>query len=659
MRKIFKLSLGVVLIFLGVSSCSNIEEKFSPNTLIPRSELFAAPDRYCPHLSPDGHFISYIARSGNELELKIESIPDRKPVKSFKVKGCIGTYYYEWCYTNKHIVVPQDNGGDENDYIVCLNIETGEAKKITQFRKISQIDVISPYFPEEVIISNNDRVGEFFDYYKVNIVTGKCEKIFENNEYFRVCFNKKFQLKILQKILSNGDIQNLTPSKELIFTIPADEAATNDEINVENDNYIYTYTSKERDKRALVKIDVKTKKIEPVFLSDKADVEVVQRNPLTFEPALDEVNYLKSEFFPLNKSAAENLAIIRKQFSGQQFKISQATLDNLQYMIMLNEPDKVPTYYLFNAKDKSIKVLFSAQSSLEKYHFQKTEPIVIKSRDGLDLVCYLTLAEGSVLGKPTPLVAFIHGGPQDRDRYEFCKTVKWLANRGYSVLQINYRGSAGFGKSFLRGMDKKLENSRQDIIDAIQWTIDQGIADKNKIAIMGGSWGGYSTLAGMTFHPDFFCCGISICGVSNLITFISSMPEKWHSSMSCIYNWLGNPKNPKEAEYLKSVSPLFHKDNIKRPLLIFHGANDTRALKAESGQMVAALKGKIPVAYVLYSDEGHGFMREPNEKSYMAFSEKFLSKFLGGRCEHIRENELEDSSHQILEGKEILEFDAR
>lgn len=213
MRKIFKLSLGVVLIFLGVSSCSNIKEKFSPNTLIPRSELFAAPDRYCPHLSPDGHFISYIAHSGNELELKIESISDRKQVKSFKVKGCIGTYYYEWCYTNKHIIVPQDNGGDENDYIVCLNIETGEAKKITQFQKISQVEVISPYFPEEVIISNNDRAGEFFDYYKINVVTGKCEKIFENNEYFRVCFNKKFQLKILQKILSNGDIQNLTPSK--------------------------------------------------------------------------------------------------------------------------------------------------------------------------------------------------------------------------------------------------------------------------------------------------------------------------------------------------------------------------------------------------------------------------------------------------------------
>ena len=256
--------------------------------------LFAAPVQYCPHLSPDGHFVSYIARAGNELELKVESIPDRKPIQSFKVKGCIGTYYYEWCYTNEHIIVPQDNDGDENNYIMCFNIRTSEAKKIIPFQKVSQIEVISPYFPEEVIISNNDRTGNFFDYYKINIVTGKCERIFENNEYSRICFNKKFQLKILQKILSNGDIQNLTPSNDLIFTIPADEAETNNEIYVENDNYIYTYTSKERDKRALVKIDVKTKKIEDVFLSDKADVEVVQCNPLTFEPELVEVNYLKS-----------------------------------------------------------------------------------------------------------------------------------------------------------------------------------------------------------------------------------------------------------------------------------------------------------------------------------------------------------------------------
>jgi dipeptidyl aminopeptidase/acylaminoacyl peptidase len=233
--------------------------------------------------------------------------------------------------------------------------------------------------------------------------------------------------------------------------------------------------------------------------------------------------------------------------------------------------------------------------------------------------------------------------------------VQLLANRGYSVLQINYRGSVGFGKKFTNAGNCNFEKIRDDIIDGVNWAIANEIADKNYIAIMGGSFGGDMALSGITFSPDVFRCGINICGGSNIITFLETLPEHYAASMDAIYKMFGDPRTPEGRQYLIENSPITHVDKIKKPLLIFLGKNDPRSHISDGEQIVAAMKKRnLPVVYVLYPDEGHGFLKEQNHRSYVAIIEFFLAKIMGGRCEPIHPGELDGSSHQILEGKEII-----
>lgn len=628
--------------------------------LIPREILFAKPDKFCVRLSPNGRYVSYFARSGSEVRLHVDTIGG-KSMRVFPVKDARNMYAYCWCQTNNHILLPEDNQGDENDHILCLNIKTGEKKNLTPFETFekskSYIGKLSKDFPNEAIICNNKRNAQRFDAYRINIETGKCERIFENNAYIGMMFDEKLRLKALARILSNGDVELLTTRGDVVFKVPCDEAVCGFFMHFKkNSDILYASCPLGKDKAALISINIKTKEVKTLFESDESDVQLASCDPKTFEPQLVHVNYLRKKDFPLTKTLSRNLAILRKKFGDKEFYIQGRSSDDSRWLVVTEESYEPVKYYLFDNSTKNIKFLFSNQPMLDKYHFQKMEPIIVKSRDGLNLVCYLTRANGNRIGgQPTPLVAHIHGGPWARDEYGFDKETQWLANRGYAVLQINYRGSSGFGKKFTNAINRNLEGVRNDIIDAIRWAIDTGIADKNKIAIMGGSFGGYSTLAGLAYTPDFFCCGVDIVGPSNFITLLSSVPEYWKPEMVVWYRTVGNPENPDDIPYMKSVSPLFQKDKIKKPLLVFQGANDPRVAKAESDQIVTALKTrKHPVAYVLYPDEGHGFHREPNIKSRIALTEKFLSKILGGWLEPVKEDELKGSTHQILEGKGIL-----
>jgi dipeptidyl aminopeptidase/acylaminoacyl peptidase len=242
-----------------------------------------------------------------------------------------------------------------------------------------------------------------------------------------------------------------------------------------------------------------------------------------------------------------------------------------------------------------------------------------------------------------------------RDSIGLDPETQLLANRGYSVMQVNYRGSSGFGKTFQRAGYMNLEKIRDDIIDCVNWAIENGIADKDKIAITGGSFGGYSVLAGLAFSPDVFCCGVDVVGPSNWLTTIDTFPKYWGPKLIDWYKLLGDPRTEEGRRYLMATSPITKVSDIKKPLIIFHGKNDPRVKQNEADQIVAEMKGKkLPVVYVLYPNEGHGFRKETNVKSYMAITELFLAKIMGGRFEPINSGELEGSSHQILEGKEML-----
>ncbi|MBO4406036.1 MAG: S9 family peptidase [Alphaproteobacteria bacterium] len=651
------LSCSLVLSSMcGDVDCSDLS-KLREDTLIPREVLFAKPDKFCVKLSPSGKYISYFARSGNDVVLCVETI-EGKLIRRFSVTSARNMYAYCWAYTDNHILIPEDNQGDENDHILCLNIKTGKKKNLTPFDKSkSFVSEMSLKFPNEVLVYNNKRNNQWFDVYKINIETGKSEKVFENNAYTRMIFNENFEPKVLMKVLSNGDEELLTIDGELILRVPFEDAGVFGAYHLKKgENILYASLPLGKDKASLVSINIDTKEIKTLCDSEEADVSLSSCNPKNFEPQLAEVNYLRKKDIPLSGELSDNLNILRKEFGEKEFYIQGRSQDDSSWLIVTQESNESVKYFFFNNETKGLKFLFSNQPALDKYPLQKMEPLVIKSRDGLNLVCYLTKANKFKKGVPAPLVAYIHGGPMARDEYGFNKMAQLLSNRGYSVLQINYRGSTGFGKKFFNAISRNLESVRNDIIDAVQWTIDQKIADKNKVAIMGGSFGGYSALAGIAFTPDFFCCGVDVVGPSNFITLLSSVPEYWKPSMVTWYKIAGNPDVKEDIPYLKSISPLFKKDEIKKPLLVFQGANDPRVAKAESDQIVQALKEKKhPVAYVLYPDEGHGFHREPNIKSYIAFTEKFLSKFLGGWYEPLNPQEFSGSSHKILEGKKILE----
>lgn len=653
----YLLSCSLMLSSLCGCELSQDIVKFEEGTLVPREVLFAKPDKFCVRLSPDGKNISYFARSGSEVALCIETI-DGKLIRKFSVTSARNMYHYCWAYTGQHILLPEDNQGDENDHILCLDIATGERKNLTPFGKSkSSMLKRSQKFPSEILVYNNKRNAKWFDVYKINIETGKSEKIFENNAYTEMVFNENFEPKVLLKVLSNGDIDLLSTDEKLILRVPFEDTGVFGTYHLKKgENILYASLPMGKDKASLVSINIDTKEVKTLCDSDEADVYLSSCDPKNFEPQLATVNYLRKKDIPVNINISANLSLLREKFGEKEFFISGRSQDDSNWLIVTEESNESVRYYFFNNKTKDLKFLFSNQPALDRYPLQKMEPLVIKSRDGLNLVCYLTKANNFKEGTPSPLVAYIHGGPMARDVYGFDKMAQLLSNRGYSVLQINYRGSTGFGKKFYNAINRDLEAVRNDIIDAVQWTIDRGIADKNKIAIMGGSFGGYSTLAGLAFTPDFFCCGVDVVGPSNFITLLSSVPEYWKPSMVTWYKIAGNPDVKEDIPYLKSISPLFKKDQIKKPLLVFQGANDPRVAKAESDQIVQALKGKKhPVAYVLYPDEGHGFHREPNIKSYIAFTERFLAKFLGGRYETLNKEELKGSTHEILEGKEFLE----
>ncbi|MBQ3565088.1 MAG: S9 family peptidase [Alphaproteobacteria bacterium] len=646
-------SLFLCLFLSGEVFC---EEKFSENTLIPRSVLLAKPDRFCVRLSRNGQFISYFARENKNVVLVVETI-DGKVIQRFPVKDSRNMYGYVWCHTNDHILILQDNDGDENDSVICLNISTGSKKNLTPFGvSKSFVAKLSEYFPDEVLIENNKRDAKWFDVYRLNIKTGKCSLVYKNDKFIGFEFDENLKIRLFCEVLENGDTDVKDADGNVVLHILAEDMGVSEISHfAKGKNVLFATLGQGEDKASLVSIDLDTKKITTLFKSDKADVSLGSCNPQTFEPEVAEVNYLKKESFPLTDSMKNDLEFLDKKFAEKIFHIIGRSKDDKKWLLATEESDESIKYYLYRRDLKTVKFLFSGQPALDRYHLQKMEPVVITSRDNLQLVCYLTRAHGFKEGTPVPLVAYIHGGPWARDGYGFDKTAQLLANRGYSVLQINYRGSAGFGKKFFNAINRNLEKVRDDIIDAVQWAIDQKIADPNRIAIMGGSFGGYSTLAGLAFTPDFFSCGVDIVGPSNFISLLSSVPEYWKPSMVTWYRTAGNPDDPKDVPYLKSISPLTKKDDIKKPLLVFQGKNDPRVAKAESDQIVAGLKSrKHPVVYVLYPDEGHGFHKEGNIVLYTAVYEKFLSKFLKGWFEPISKEELAASSAEFLEGENII-----
>jgi dipeptidyl aminopeptidase/acylaminoacyl peptidase len=616
--------------------------------LIPRRILFGNPDRAQPKLSPDGKQLSFLAPVKGVLNVWVGPAdkPDAaKPVTDDKKRG-IRQYF--WAYTSKHIVYLQDVGGDEDWHAYSVEIATRKATDLTPFKKVAaQINEVSHKAPHEILIGLNDRDQRYHDVYQINITTGERKLLQKNDDYAGFLTDDDYKVRFAIKFDKSGDELLLRPDGkggfEKFLTIPQKDNLTTQPLGFTKDgNTLYLTDSRKRNTGALTTLDLKTGKQEVIAANPKVDVGQVLMHPTEKTVQGVAFTYTRTTWDFRDRAVARDFAVLKKVADGDLSLVSR-TLDDEQWIVAFTVSDGPVRYYHYDRGTRKSRFLFTNQAELAEWKLQKMYPVVIPARDKLELVSYLTLPpDTDKVGKgrpdrPVPLVLLVHGGPWGRDSWGLNAMHQLLANRGYAVLSVNFRGSTGFGKAFVNAGDKEWAGKmHDDLIDAVNWAIQEKIAPKDKVAIMGGSYGGYATLVGLTFTPDVFACGVDIVGPSNILTLLNTVPKYWQPIVQLFKDRVGDHTTEEGKKLLLSRSPLTRADKIKKPLLIGQGANDPRVKQAESDQIVKAMQEhKIPVTYVLFPDEGHGFARPANRLAFFAVAEAFLAKQLGGRYEPI------------------------
>ncbi|KAF9164533.1 hypothetical protein DFQ26_001340 [Actinomortierella ambigua] len=639
-------------------------------TLIPRKVIFGNPTRLQPAISPDGKLLAFIAPKNDVLNIWVAPIDDPKDAKCITNDTKRGIRIFFWTYSSQ-IVYVQDKNGDENWQLYAVSVETAQERILTPFEGTNSFPVkFSSSRPNEILFMMNKRDPTVFDLYRANLTTAEIELIEENTgkfsdwhcaddlaAHFTVQEQPDGSKLLLQKNKSTGKWDScltwgFSDSMSDIHSLNKDATKA------------YLLDSRGRDNMALIEMDLTSQEKAIKVLgqsSNGADVKNLVKDPKTGCPIAFSVEHATTKWHVLDDAYKKDFAYLEDKFAGE-IGIESQTLDNTKWIITQSTASGIQ-YHVYDRTASTTSFLFHSNDELLPYTLNDMHPVVIKSRDGYDLVSYLTIPNhledpkrsGRPL-QPIPLVLRVHGGPWWRDSFGFNAEHQWLSNRGFAVLSVNFRGSTGFGKNFLEIANGQWsKDMHNDLIDGVEWAIAEKIAIREKVAIYGGSYGGYSTLAGLTFTPDVFCCGVDIVGPSNLITLMETIPPYWSSMYQTMLLRIGgDPKTEEGRKFLTECSPLSRVEHIKKPLLIGQGANDPRVKQAESDQIVnAMLARKIPVGYVLFSDEGHGFARPPNKIAFNALSERFLNVHLGGRCEP-HGNNFEGSTAEILQGKEEL-----
>jgi dipeptidyl aminopeptidase/acylaminoacyl peptidase len=623
-------------------------------SLIPRAALFGNPVKAQARLSPDGQYISFLAPEDGVLNVWLApagSLAEAKPITHDRKRGI---RQHLWADDSRHVLFLQDEGGDENWRVYSVDIESGREINLTPLDKVrADIVGLSAERPGTALIALNDRDPQWHDLYEIDIASGE-RKLVERNDQQFAGYLEDLQLRprLAVKTLPDGGGELYRRSDRGWVSFlkygHADSLTFQPLVVEEGGNTALILSSVGRDTAALVRVDLTTSAQTVLAASDRADVSDVWLQPRTRAPQAYSVEYLTTEVRPLpqaKQSVGKDIERLTGAL-GPQFQLVSRTLDDSRWIVAVNDPVHVMTTYLYERAAGKVTKLFDSRPDLTGAPLQPMKPVEIRSRDGLTLVSYLTLPPGTDPhatgrpGEPVPLLLDVHGGPWARDSYGFNAEHQWLANRGYAVLSVNYRGSTGFGKKFLNAGDREwAAKMHDDLLDALDWAVREKIAVPDKVAIYGGSYGGYATLVGLTFTPDRFACGVDIVGPSNLLTLLASIPPYWKSAFEDMAHRIGDPRTEEGRVLLKARSPLTRVDRISRPLLIAQGANDPRVNQAESDQIVAAMQAKhLPVTYVVYPDEGHGFARPQNRIAFYAISEGFLSQCLGGRYQPIGED---------------------
>jgi dipeptidyl aminopeptidase/acylaminoacyl peptidase len=654
MKKLFLVALAAALLIPALSAAQ------AP-ALIPRSALFGNPEKAQARISPDARYISFIAPRDGVLNVWLAErgkLDAAKPITNDRKRGI---RQHMWSFDNRHVLYLQDLDGDENWHVHAVDVVSGEDKDITPYKGArAELVDLSWKKPGVVAVGLNDRAPEWHDLWEIDIATGERTLVEENNKEF-AGYLVDFDLKPKLAIKNNADgteiFRRVGKQWVSLLKYGQEDSLTTAPLAVEADGAnALLQSSVGRDKSALVRVDLATGKTTVLGSSDVADVDQVWFEPRTAKPQAYSVNYLKPEFTALDPAVKKDIAFLKSKL-GDGLQVTNRTLDDSMWTVAADDPKAPAVAYLYDRKAGTLTKLFEQRPKLSNAPLVPMQALELKARDGLELVSYLSLPPGSDANgdgrpdKPVPLVLNVHGGPWARDDYGFHPEHQWLANRGYAVLSVNYRGSTGFGKGFVNASNKEWAGKmHDDLLDAVQWAIAEKITTPDKVAIYGGSYGGYATLVGLTFTPDTFACGVDIVGPSNLNTLLASIPPYWKSFFEEFASRVGDPRTAEGQKLLADRSPITHVSAIKKPLLIAQGANDPRVKQAESDQIVKAMKDKkLPVTYVLYPEEGHGFARPTNRTSFYAIAEGFLSECLGGRYEPIG-NDFKGANLKVLEG---------
>jgi dipeptidyl aminopeptidase/acylaminoacyl peptidase len=607
--------------------------------LIPREVLFGNPERTQPRISPDGKRLSWLAPDKkNVLQVWVKTIgkDDDKMVTADKRRGI---RQYSWARDNKTLLYLQDNDGDENFHIYGVDLDSGNVRDFTPIQGIrAAVVAADPSVPDTILVSTNIRNRTLFDVYRLTLSTGALVLDTENpGDVQGWDADKSLNVIAAQAATPDGGTEirvresAASPWRSIIKVGPEEIVGVSG-VSADGKSLILE-TSIGSDTARVVQKNIATGEETPIASSDEVDAGIVLQNPnsyaveaVSFEPGRRSWKVIdpavKADFDAVAKLDAGDFNIGSRDNADQTWLVSFVS-------------DRGPTkYFSYDRASKKGTYLFSNQPKLENQQLAEMRPVLIKTRDGMPMHMYLTFPAG-VEAKKLPMVLFPHGGPWGRDFWGFSSFGQFFANRGYLVLQPEFRASTGFGKKFLNAGDRQWGlKMNDDLLDAVDWAVKQGYADPKRVAIMGGSYGGYATLAALAFTPDVFSCGVDLFGPSNISTLIHSIPPYWKTQRAFFDKRMGNVDDPKDAELIKTASPLYKAAQIKKPLLIAQGANDPRVKPAESEQIVDAIRqNKGKVTYVVYSDEGHGFARPENNIDFISRAESFLAGCLGGRAE--------------------------
>jgi dipeptidyl aminopeptidase/acylaminoacyl peptidase len=606
--------------------------------LIPREKLFGNPVKVAPRLSPDGKRLAYIAPSDGVLNVWVKTVgkDDDKVITADKVRGIRECF---WAYDGVHIIYLQDAGGDENWHAYAVPAAGGAAVDLTPVKGAqAQIAGVEKSDPTHIVVALNDRDPQFHDLYKVDLKSGKRTLVLKNDiKAVAFVLDRALHVRAAQTFKPDGTVEILhrasdkAPWKKIDAWGPEDSFTSNLIGFADDNRTLYLLSSVGANATELRAIDTRTGKQKTLAGDPEADVADLLVSEVNHKVLAVGFERDRLEWKPLDPKVGKDLAVL-EQVADADISVVSSDRKEQSWIVSFNQDSKPPRFYSYDRRTQKASFLFSARPELEDAPLADMKPVTYKARDGLVIHGYLTLPR-DVPAKDLPAVVNPHGGPWARDTWGFNAWSQWLANRGYAVLQPNFRGSTGYGKKFLNAADKEWGRKMQDdVTDGTKWLIEQGIADPRRICIMGGSYGGYATLMGLVTAPDLYACGVDIVGVANLITWLKTIPPYWMPFRDVLAQRVGDPE--KDAEFLKARSPVFLVDKIKAPLLIGQGANDPRVPRAESTQIRDAMKkaGK-QVEYIEYPDEGHGFVRPENRLNFFAAAEKFLAEHIGGRSE--------------------------